>query len=324
MNRSGLHRYACNIAAAACVGLLCAIPAQADATLKDAAGRTVEVKDASRIVSVGGAVTEILYALGKEKNIVGIDTTSLYPPRAAAEKPSVGYMRQLSAEGVLGLKPSIIIAIEGAGPKETLSVLQAAGVPMVVVPESYTGAGIVEKIQTIALATGAKERGECIAARVRADLATLEKLETGIAKRKRVMFVLSFVSGKAMVSGSKTAADGVIRMAGAENAITAYDGYKQLSDEAIIAANPDVVMTLERSGPGGPATLTSDAVFAHPAFAATQAAASRAFLPLDGLYALGFGPRSAQAARDLAVSFYPELKAASPQQSNAPATACTE
>lgn len=324
MHRSGLHHCAHTVAAAACVALLSALAAQADTTLKDAAGRTIDAKDASRIVSVGGAVTEILYALGKEKNIVGIDTTSLYPPRAATEKPSVGYMRQLSAEGVLGLKPSVIIAIDGAGPKETLSVLQAAGVPMVVVPDSYTGSGIVEKIQTIALAIGTKEQGECIAARVRADLAALETLETGIAKRKRVMFVLSFVSGKAMVSGSKTAADGIIRMAGAENAVTAYDGYKQLSDEAIIAANPDVVMTLERGGPGAPGTLTSDAVFAHPAFAATQAAANRAFLPLDGLYMLGFGPRSAQAARDLAVSLYPELKAAAPQAGNAPSAACGE
>lgn len=324
MKNSGLRHDARNIAAAACIGLLCAMPAQAGTALKDAAGRNVEIKDSSRIVSVGGAVTEILYALGKEKNIVGIDTTSLYPPRAASEKPSVGYLRQLSAEGVLGLKPSVIIAIEGAGPKETLSVLQAAAVPMVIVPDSHTGIGIVEKIQTIALATGAKERGECIVARVRADLATLEKLETGITKRKRVMFVLSFVGGKAMVSGSKTAADGVIRMAGAENAITAYEGYKQLSDEAIIAANPDVVMTLERGGPGAPGTLTADAVFAHPAFAATQAATSRAILPLDGLYALGFGPRSAQAARDLAVALYPELKAAAPQATNASATACAE
>ena len=324
MNRSGFHFYARSIAAAACLGLLCAVPAQAGPLLKDAAGGTVEVKDSSRIVSVGGAVTEILYTLGKEKNIVGIDTTSLYPPRAASEKPSVGYMRQLSAEGVLGLKPSVIIAIEGAGPKETLSVLQAAGVPMVIVPDSYTGDGIVERIRTIALATGAKERGECIIARVRADLATLEKLENGIAKPKRVMFVLSFVSGKAMVSGTKTAADGIIRMAGAENAITAYDGYKQLSDEAIIAANPDVVMTMERGGPGAPANLTSDAVFTHPAFAATQAAANKAFLSMEGLYALGFGPRSAQAARDLAVSLYPQLKATAPQASNAPATACAE
>jgi iron complex transport system substrate-binding protein len=321
MRYSFLHaRY---VAAAACLALTFVLPANADTVLKDASGRTVEVKDNSRIVSVGGAVTEILYALGKEKNVVGIDTTSLYPQRAAAEKPSVGYMRQLSAEGVLGLKPSVILAIEGAGPKETLSILQAAGVPLVVIPDSFSGNGIIDKIKTIALAAGAVERGACIADRVRADLATLTKLEAGIARPKRVMFVLSFVSGKAMVSGAKTAADGIIRMAGGENAITSYDGYKQISDEAIIAARPDVVMTLERGGPG-PSTVTSDAVFAHPAFAATPAAANRAFVPMDGLSALGFGPRTARAARDLAIALYSDLKAQSPDRSAATATTCAE
>jgi iron complex transport system substrate-binding protein len=321
MYRAWFHNFSRCVAAATCFALSSAILANADTALKDAAGRTVAVSDASRIVSVGGAVTEILYALGKEKNVVGIDTTSLYPRRAVAEKPSVGYMRQLSAEGVLGLKPSVILAIEGAGPKDTLAVLQSAGVPLVVVPDSFTDNGIVEKIRTIAQATGATGRGECLVERVRADLDMLGKLEAGIAKPKRVMFVLSFVSGKAMVSGAKTAADGIIRMAGAENAITAYEGYKQISDEAIIAAKPDVVLTMERGGPG---TVTSDAVFAHPAFAATPAAADRAFLSMEGLYLLGFGPRSARAARDLVLSLYPALKSQSPERNAAPATMCAE
>lgn len=321
MQRTPIQVYFRYAAAVACLTLTLAAPARADTLLKDATGRAVPVNDASRIVSIGGAVTEILYALGKDKSVVGIDTTSLYPSRAPAEKPSVGYMRQLSAEGVLGLKPSLILAIEGAGPKDTLAVLQSAGVPLVVVPDSFSGDGIVEKIRTIAQATSAKERGECIVEQVRADLETLDKLEAGIAKPKRVMFVLSFVSGKAMVSGTKTAADGIIRMAGGENAIGAYEGYKQISDEAIIAAKPDVVMTMERGGPG---TVTSDAVFAHPAFAATPAAANRAFLSMEGLYLLGFGPRSARAARDLALSLYPDLKAGAPERGAAVAGPCAK
>jgi ABC-type Fe3+-hydroxamate transport system substrate-binding protein len=75
-------------------------------TVKDATGRPVAISDATRIVSVGGAVTEILYALGLEQRVIAVDTTSLYPPRALAEKPNVGYMRQLSPEGVLALGPS--------------------------------------------------------------------------------------------------------------------------------------------------------------------------------------------------------------------------
>lgn len=321
MRHAPIRRYVRQVAIIACAVTMTSIAAPGQTALKDGAGRDVAVTDASRIVSVGGAVTEILYALGKDKNIVGIDTTSLYPQRAAAEKASVGYMRQLSAEGVLGLKPSVILAIEGAGPKDTLSVLHSAGVPMIVVPDSYTGAGILEKIRTIAMATGAKQRGECIIAQVGAELATLGKLETGIKKPKRVLFVLSFVNGKAMVSGNNTAADGIIRMAGGENAITGYEGYKQISDEAVIAAQPDVVLTMERAGQG---TVTSDAVFSHPAFGATPAAISKAFLSMEGLYMLGFGPRTARAARDLAVSLYPDLKASAPPADAAPASTCAE
>ena len=85
------------------------------------AAATSSVKDASRIVSIGGAVTEILYALGLKDRVVAVDATSLYPDEALKQKPSVGYFRALSAEGVLGLNPSLVLAIDGAGPKETVS-----------------------------------------------------------------------------------------------------------------------------------------------------------------------------------------------------------
>jgi iron complex transport system substrate-binding protein len=285
----------------------------------DAGDRGVENPDASRIVSIGGAVTEILYALGQEKRIVGVDTTSLYPPRAQKEKPSVGYMRQLSAEGVLGLRPSLILAVEGSGPKETISVLQAAGVPLVEVPDSHSGQGILEKIRVVSRATGAEERGECLIGQVRTDLAALRRIEGGIERRARVLFVLSFVNGRAMVAGNHTAAAGIIDMAGAVNAVTSYDGYKPVSAEAIIAAKPDVILAMERAGPG---TVNAETVFANPAFAATPAGAGRRFIAMDALYLLGFGPRTARAARDLAAKLYPDLTAAALPSERATADSC--
>ncbi len=273
--------------------------------VKDASGRAVVAGNIGRIVSIGGDVTEILYALGMDKRIVGIDTTSTYPLRAAAEKASVGYMRQLSAEGVLGLNPTLILTVEGAGPKETIAVLEAAHVPLVVARDTFTGEGIIEKVSVIAQATGTAARGRCIIERVRADLGALGRLEKVIGKPKRVMFVLSFVSGRAMVSGRNTAADGIINLAGAVNAVTDYEGYKAINDEAVIAAKPDVILVIER---GGPATLTADMVFAHPSFAVTPAGFNRSFVSMDGLYLLGFGPRTARAARDLAGALYPHLK----------------
>lgn len=278
--------------------------------------------DSSRIVAIGGAVTEILYALGHDKEIVGVDTTSLYPPQAMKAKANVGYMRQLSAEGVLGLNPSVVIAIAGSGPKETMNVLEAAKVPLVIVPDSYSEEGIIEKINVIAKVTGATDRAKCLIARVHDDIAALATLRAGIGERKkRVLFVLSFVNGRAMASGTGTAADGIIKLAGAINVIGDYEGYKQLTDEAVIAAKPDVILSIQRGGPG---VLDAATVFAQPAFAVTPAAAKKSFVAMEGLYLLGFGPRTASAARDLAATLYPDLKVAPLPSERAGNAACPE
>lgn len=284
--------------------MLAATPAAGDGvTVRDAAGRSVTIKDAGRIVSVGGSVTEILYALGLEQRVVAVDTTSIYPARAAAEKPNVGYMRQLSAEGVLGLGPSLVLAAEGSGPKGTIAVLEAASIPFVQVPDQFTGEGIIEKIRLIAQATGTVERGECLAKLVATDLAALAALRARIAQPRKALFVLSFVNGRPMVGGRATAADGIIKLAGAVNAVSEYEGYKPVSDESVIAVRPDAILAMERASH----RLDAQTVFEHPAFATTPAASQRALISMDGLYLLGFGPRSARAARDLAVTLYPAL-----------------
>ena len=187
-------------------------------------------------------MTEILYALGLENRVIAVDTTSHYPARARADKPSVGYMRQLSAEGVLGLAPSLVLAADGSGPKETISVLEAARVPFVRVPDRFTGEGIIEKIRLIAQATGAVERGECLAKTVATDLGALATLRKHIERPLKVLFVLSFTNGRPMVAGRATAADGIITLAGAVNAITEYEGYKLVNDESVLAARPDAVL----------------------------------------------------------------------------------
>lgn len=258
-----------------------------------------------RVITVGGALTEIVYALGLEDRLVGIDTTSLYPPQALQQKPSVGYMRQLSAEGVLGLNPQLIITTDGAGPKETLAVLADAKVPLVTVPETFSEDGILDRIRTVAHELGAEQRGACLIGAVTKDLAAMRRLRERVGEKRRVMFVISFVSGRAMVAGRKTAANEIIALAGAANAVDGYDGYKPLSEEAIVAAKPDVILVMQR----GRDQISSETIFTNAAFALTPAAKDRAFIAMDGLYLLGFGPRTAAAARDLAVSLYPSLAA---------------
>jgi iron complex transport system substrate-binding protein len=288
--------------------------------VKDATGRMVNVRDATRIVSVGGAITELLYALGQDRRIVAVDSTSVYPPQALQEKPNVGYMRKLSPEGVLGLHPSLILAAEDSGTKEAIAILESVAIPFVLVPDRFTGAGIVEKIDMVAGAVGATEQGRCLGETVRADLDALARLRGRIERPLRVMFVLSFVNGRAQVAGRATAADGIIRLAGAVNAIADYEGYKLINDESIIAAKPDFVLAMRRAG----FALEAGTVFANAGIGLTPAARSRSFVSMEGHYLLAFGPRTALAARDLAKAFYPTLAAGifPSERGTAPGAAC--
>ncbi|MDO8400427.1 MAG: hemin ABC transporter substrate-binding protein [Bradyrhizobium sp.] len=275
----------------------------AGVTVHDARDRDVTIENSARIVSIGGAITEILYALGFEDRLAGVDATSLFPTAALRDKPNVGYMRQLSAEGVLGLNPSLVLAMQGSGPKETMDVLEAAKVPLVLVPEIISEQGLLDKIRLIGHAMGADARATCLTTAVSSDLTQLRELRAKVTKPVRVMFVISLLSGRAMVAGRRTAADEIIRLSGGVNAIDGYDGYKMINDEAIVAARPDVVLSIQR----GKDSVEDEAVFAHPAFAMTPVVANKAFISMDGLYLLGFGPRTAAAARDLSVKLYPAL-----------------
>jgi iron complex transport system substrate-binding protein len=272
-------------------------------TVHDARDRDVRIDNPARIVSIGGAITEILYALGFEDRLAGVDSTSLYPSAALRDKPNVGYMRQLSAEGVLGLNPSLVLAMQGSGPKETIEILEAAKVPLVMVPETFSEQGLLDKIALVGRAMDAGPRAECLTKAVADDLARLRELRGKVAKPVRVMFVMSLLNGRALVAGRNTAANEIIQLSGAVNAIDGYEGYKPVNDEAIIAARPDVVLSIAR----GRDSVEADAVFAHPAFALTPAAGNKAFISMEGLYLLGFGPRTAAAARDLSVKLYPAL-----------------
>jgi iron complex transport system substrate-binding protein len=259
--------------------------------------------DTARLVAVGGSITEIVYALGAGGRLVARDTTSTYPPQAM-KLPDIGYMRQLSPESVLAVDPTAILAQEGSGPQETMDVLQKAAVPLIIVPEKYSEEGILEKIHIVGAALGETAAAEKLAHAVKEDIDAAGKRLASVEKPKRVLFLLSAQGGKLMASGTGTAADGIIRLAGAVNAIDGFRGYKQLSDEAVLAARPDAILMMSGGAPGG---ASDQEVLAQPAVAATPAGASKTLIRMDGLYLLGFGPRTASAVRDLSTKLYPAL-----------------
>jgi iron complex transport system substrate-binding protein len=213
-----------------------------------------------------------------------------------------------------------VLAADGAGPKEAVAVLEKASVPYVHVPDHFTGDGILDRIRLIAAATGADKRGECLARNVSDDLAALAKLRATIKEPKRVLFILSLANGRAMVAGRGTAADGIIRLAGAQNAITEFEGYKPINEEAIVAAKPQAVLAMEREG----YRLNAEEVLSGAGFNLTPAAANKVFVSMEGQYLLGFGPRTARAARDLAHALDPKSDARLPSDTPASADSCPE
>jgi len=257
--------------------------------------------DASRVVAIGGSVTEIVYALGEESKLVARDSTGTYP-EAALKLPDVGYMRALSPEGVLSVNPSGILALAGSGPKEAVDVLKKASITFIEVPESFDHEGILKKIEVVGHALGADEKADALARSVEADLKAAEALTANVAERKRVLFILSMEGGKILAAGENTGANGIIRLAGGVNAMEGVNGYKQLSDEAALTAKPDIILMMDRGGEDHLAN--ADEVFSNPALASTPAAATKNLVRMDGSYLLGFGPRTAAAIRDLAAALY--------------------
>lgn len=255
---------------------------------------------AQRIVSVGGSVTEIIYELGQEHRLVARDTTSSWPEEAEA-LPDVGYVRALSAEGVLSMAPDLILAKEGAGPPEALELLQAASIPLVIVPDAHNAEGVLAKIDVVAAALGVEEEGEKLRARVADELDQAQGNTAREGARKRVLFILSAQGGGIRASGTGTSADSIIRMSGGENAVSAFEGYKPMTDEAIIAAQPDVILMMDHAS--GHAA-SNEALFALPALALTPAAKTNSVVRMDGLLLTGFGPRTAEAVTKLNAALY--------------------
>ena len=258
--------------------------------------------DSSRLVSIGGSLTEIIYALGEEGKLIARDQTATYP-EAAAALPDVGYMRQLAPEGVLSVSPSALLVIEGSGPPEALEVLSHAGVEYQTVPESFSHDGILTKVRAVGQALGVPNKAEALASELDTALKAVEQRTADITTRKRVLFVLSAEGGKIQASGTGTAADGIIALAGAVNAIDEYSGYKALTEEAIIEAAPDVILMMDR---GGDHSASDADLIANPAIALTEAGRNHAIIRLDGAYLLGFGPRTAEAVSDLVDALYGE------------------
>ena len=263
----------------------------------------VQADEPERILSLGGAVTETVAELGAAERLIAVDLTSK-PLPAGQDLPSVGYYRQLSAEPIIAMNPDLVLAADGAGPETALEQIRSTGIPVVHVPETHSEKGVMEKVRVIAKALDREKRGNVLATGIEADFARLDKALEGI-DRPRVMLLLSAGRGAPMAAGRKTAGDAIIGMSGGDNVITAYDGYKPVSPEAIVKAAPDFIILPSHvaDAMGGEKGLVS-----LPGFAETPAVKNGRIIVMDSLLLLGFGPRTPEAAAHLASQLHPDRK----------------
>lgn len=254
-----------------------------------------------KIVSIGGDATEILYALGLGGRIVAVDSTSLYPEAALKEKSSVGYMRQLTTEGVLSTGGTIIVASASAGPPDVVRALKSSSVRYETLPGNETADNVADKVRFLGKVFSVEDKAEPLASEIKRRFAALAEKRRAIGKPLRALFILGVSGSKAMIGGTGSTADVVLKLAGAENAAAEVSGYKPLTDEALISLAPDVIVTIRRTG----VEDTDKYVAALPGFGATPAGKSGRIISMDAHYLLGFGPRTPQAAEELMAAIYP-------------------
>ncbi|MEL7024110.1 MAG: ABC transporter substrate-binding protein [Pseudomonadota bacterium] len=248
--------------------------------------------DSSRIVVSGGSITEIIYALDAEDRIVAADRTSNYPA-AALELPQIGYVRALSAEGVLSQSPTLLLGEDDSGPPEILDQLRAAGLPVAILGEQHDAAGIIHKVRCVGQLIGEQEAAEAL---VSERLQPAAQALTGHEDRPMGAVLLGIRDGTLIAAGGDTSGNGLLEMMSADNALASMSGWKPVSRESMIIAEPDFFVIPQR---GLDAAGGVEGLLDHPTLKFTKAAQSGQVYAMDGMAMLGFGPRTLEAAAKL-------------------------
>jgi len=250
-----------------------------------------------RLVTAGSAVTEIAAALGLAPQIVAVDTSGK-EVEGMGDKPDVGYVRMLGAEGILSQKPDLVLVSGEAGPPSVLEQIRAAGVEVVVIPNGHSLDNIDDKVRAIAAATGRAEDGGKLVAKVEADVQALRAATSGHeAERPGAVFLLARHGGNLMAAGRETAAHAMIEASGGRNICADFTGYKPLSPEIFAASAPDFVIVSESVG-GDDAEILAGL----PGLGATPAGREVRIIRVDDAAFLGFGPRTPAAAAAVAAA----------------------
>ncbi len=263
------------------------------------------ITDTSRIVSLNGDLTEIIWDLGLGDQVVAIDVTTTYPEEAAA-LPPVGFGRQLAAEAVLAFSPTLVIGDQQIAPPEAIEQIRGTGVPVVILETRTSIDDVADKVRQVAEILGVPDAGETLATRVDAEIAAAEQRATAATDHPRVAFLYVRGPETLLLFGAGMVTQDLIESAGGVDAgaDSGIAGAVPLTPEALVAAAPDVII----SPAGGVAALGGvEDLAALPGVAETPAGQNGRFLLYDEAAFLGLGPRTGEALDQLVSDLHPDL-----------------
>lgn len=270
----------------------------------------VTVEDTSRIVAMdlSGSIAATVWGLGFGSSLVGRDEAAEFP--GIEHLPVVtGASHTVNPEAILALEPTLVITDGSIGPSDAVRQLADAGIAVVYVHNDPTFDGAAELARQVAAVLGAPQTGELLATRILDDVdetrAAVARMVPAEADRLRMVFVyLRGDSGIYYMFGSESGADQLIDALGGIDAAddAGIEGMRPLTDEAMIAADPDVVlvMTGGLESVGGVDGLLE----ARPAIALTTAGQHRRIVDMEDHQILAFGPHSAAVVDALARAIY--------------------
>lgn len=246
-----------------------------------------------RWIAIGGDIAAIVAELDADAPLVARDDTSLYPP-PVAELPSVGYLRQLSAESVLSLSPTRILTNQYAGPEEVLEQLDAVGIRLDIIPSPHQLDAIADKVRDVAQRISQPAAGEALAQRIEQQLDTLASQPA--LPTTQAAFLLSHSGVTPRLAGVGTGAHTMLEAVGLNNAFAEMQGYQAVGAEALARQAPELIIVSQR---GLEAIGGEEALWALPGMALTPAGKHRHLVLIDDQALLGFGPRAPQQLLEL-------------------------
>lgn len=262
-----------------------------------------------RWVSAGGSLSEWIVALGGESRLVGVDSTSLYP-QSLRSLPGIGYQRALAAEGILALRPDILLGSEEMGPPPVLAQIKAAGVQIEQLSAKPTLPTLEHNLTRLGQLLGTEAQAAMLLADYRQRLQQQAAWVSAAQAKQaapRVLMLLGHVGSGPMAAGQDTLAAWMIEQAGGRN-LTEHNSYKAISSEALLALDPEVVIIADRRLEGDAARAAM--LEQNPALAQTLAAKNGRLLSLDPtLLVGGLGPRLPDGLAVLSAAFYPAAQA---------------